>query len=154
MRHFISSSLSAFSTEEDTLDNEKSFPRIPGVESVPSRSEDLFRYLRYLSSVENAERLEDIKCRMRFLEWFRDFAVSESSGERGQDDIQDKFIPKDVGPFDPLSTNEGFLIILFYFCLMVGAETPRFFAIDNIDTSLNPRLCTADQRDRGSCQEI
>lgn len=113
------------------------------IQPLGIRGEGLFRYLGYLSSEENLSRLEDIKHRMRLLEWFRDFSVTEVFPEReGRIDIHDKYIPQDVGAFDQLSTNEGFLIILFYFCLLVGAETPRFFAIDNIDTSLNPKLCT------------
>lgn len=113
------------------------------IQPLSIRGEGLFRYLKYLSSAENVSRLDDIKHRMRLLEWFSDFAVTEEFSEReGRIDIQDKYIPEDVGAFDQLSTNEGFLIILFYFCVLVGAETPRFFAIDNIDTSLNPKLCT------------
>ena len=113
------------------------------IQPLGLRGEGLFRYLRYLSSDENASRMEDIKHRMRLLEWFRDFALPEDLLEHeGRIEIRDKYIPMKVGAFDQLSTNEGFLIILFYFCLLVGAETPRFFAIDNIDTSLNPKLCT------------
>jgi predicted ATPase len=113
------------------------------IQPLGIRGEGLFRYLSYLSSPENIARLEDIKQRMRLLEWFRDFSISEEFPEReGRIDIRDRYIPAEVGAFDQLSTNEGFLIILFYFCLLVGAETPRFFAIDNIDTSLNPKLCT------------
>ena len=38
-------------------------------------------------------------------------------------------------------SNEGFLFLLFYFALFISDITPKFFAIDNIDASLNPRLC-------------
>ena len=113
------------------------------IQPLGLRGEGLSHYLRFLSLKENASRLEDIKQRMRLLEWFRDFAIMDEFPENeGRIDIRDKYIPTEVGAFDQLSTNEGFLIILFYFCLLVGAETPRFFAIDNIDTSLNPKLCT------------
>ena len=43
--------------------------------------------------------------------------------------------------FDQRSTNEGFLYLLFYFSLVISDETPRFFAIENIDTAFNPKLC-------------
>ena len=33
------------------------------------------------------------------------------------------------------------MLLLFYFALFSNDLTPRFFAIDNIDTSLNPKLC-------------
>jgi hypothetical protein len=82
------------------------------IQPLGIRGEGLFRYPRYLSSAENAPRLEDIKHRMRLLEWFSDFAVSEEFPHVVRVDIQDKYIPKEVGAFDQLSTNEGFLIIL------------------------------------------
>ena len=31
--------------------------------------------------------------------------------------------------------------MLFYFSLFISNDTPKFFAIDNIDASLNPKLC-------------
>jgi len=34
------------------------------------------------------------------------------------------------------------LFLLFYFALFVSDDTPKFFAIDNIDASLNPKLCS------------
>ncbi len=43
--------------------------------------------------------------------------------------------------FDQKSSNEGFLFLLFYFALFISDDTPEFFAIDNIDASLNPKLC-------------
>ena len=30
---------------------------------------------------------------------------------------------------------------MFYFALFISKYTPKFFAIDNIDASLNPKLC-------------
>ena len=50
-----------------------------------------------------------------------------------------KYLYKEI---DQRSTNEGFLFILFYITLIVAKETPKSFAIDNIDASLNPKLCT------------
>ena len=43
--------------------------------------------------------------------------------------------------FDQRSANEAFLYLLFYFTLLISDETPAFFAIDNIESSLNPKLC-------------
>jgi len=42
--------------------------------------------------------------------------------------------------FDQRSANEGFLYLLFYFTLFISPYTPNFFAIDNIDNALNPKL--------------
>ncbi|MCY7330107.1 MAG: ATP-binding protein, partial [Saprospiraceae bacterium] len=40
------------------------------------------------------------------------------------------------------SSNEGFLYLMFYFTLFISEFTPGFFAIDNIDNALNPKLCS------------
>jgi AAA15 family ATPase/GTPase len=31
---------------------------------------------------------------------------------------------------------------MFYFALFISDDTPKFFAIDNIENALNPKLCT------------
>jgi AAA15 family ATPase/GTPase len=59
--------------------------------------------------------------------------------------MEDKVIIKDrylYREFTQRSANEGFLFILFYITLIIAKETPKVFAIDNIDASLNPKLCT------------
>ncbi len=118
-------------------------PRAEGqIEPLGIHGEGFFRFLHYLSTFEDGERLKDVKQRMQFLEWFRDFKTSKGFADNVSLEIQDNFVSEEVGAFDQLSANEGFLFLLFYFCLLVGAETPRFFAIDNVDTSLNPKLCT------------
>ncbi|MBK8625794.1 MAG: ATP-binding protein [Saprospiraceae bacterium] len=38
------------------------------------------------------------------------------------------------------NANEGILHILFYLALMISKKTPKFFAIDNIESCLNPHL--------------
>lgn len=39
------------------------------------------------------------------------------------------------------NSNEGILHVLFYLALFLGNKTPKLFAIDNIETALNPLLC-------------
>lgn len=39
------------------------------------------------------------------------------------------------------NSNEGILHILFYLALFLSDKTPKLFAIDNIETALNPLLC-------------
>ena len=34
------------------------------------------------------------------------------------------------------------MYLLFYFTLFISPYTPSFFAIDNIDNALNPKLCS------------
>lgn len=55
--------------------------------------------------------------------------------------FRDSFMQKKNNLFSAENANEGVLVLLFYLALIVSKSTPKFFAIDNIDTGLNPRLC-------------
>ncbi len=52
----------------------------------------------------------------------------------------DKFM-EDETLFNIENANEGILHILFYLALFISNKSPNFFAIDNIETALNPALC-------------
>lgn len=39
------------------------------------------------------------------------------------------------------NANDGILHILFYLTLFISKKTPSFFAIDNLETNLNPKIC-------------
>jgi predicted ATPase len=104
--------------------------------------EGLFKYIQNLSQPQFKEKLDEIKEKLELIDWFEDFDIPENlyPGERTLK-IKDRYLDPDLEYFDQKSANEGFLFLLFYFCLFIGEETPKFFAIDNIDSSLNPRLC-------------
>lgn len=55
--------------------------------------------------------------------------------------FKDKFMLKNNNTFSAENSNEGVLHVLFYLSLFISKKTPKFFAIDNIETALNPRLC-------------
>lgn len=55
--------------------------------------------------------------------------------------FRDKFMQKKNNVFSAENANEGVLHILFYLALFISRQTPQFFAIDNIETALNPKLC-------------
>ncbi|MNR00124.1 hypothetical protein D3C85_1158850 [compost metagenome] len=55
--------------------------------------------------------------------------------------FKDKFMLKSNNTFSAENSNEGILHVLFYLSLFISKKTPKFFAIDNIETALNPRLC-------------
>lgn len=56
--------------------------------------------------------------------------------------IGDRYLSDSLHYFDQRSTNEGFMFLLFYLTLFNSLDTPPFFSIDNIETALNPKLCT------------
>jgi predicted ATPase len=53
----------------------------------------------------------------------------------------DKFMLRKNNLFSAENANEGALHVLFYLALIISDKTPGFFAIDNIETCLNPKLC-------------
>lgn len=55
--------------------------------------------------------------------------------------FSDKFMSIKNNIFSAENANEGALFILFYLGLFISKSTPKFFAIDNIETALNPALC-------------
>jgi predicted ATPase len=104
--------------------------------------EGLFKYIQNLNQPQSKQTLDEIKEKLELIDWFEDFDIPHNlyPGERTLK-IKDRYLDPDLEYFDQRSANEGFLFLLFYFCLFIGEETPKFFAIDNIDSSLNPRLC-------------
>ncbi len=56
--------------------------------------------------------------------------------------FKDKFMMKQANIFSAENANEGVLHILFYLVLFMSPKTPALFAIDNIESHLNPHLCT------------
>lgn len=55
--------------------------------------------------------------------------------------FKDKFMQDKNNMFSAENSNEGVLHVLFYLALFISSKTPKLFAIDNIETALNPRLC-------------
>ena len=112
------------------------------IQPLGIKGEGLFKLLTVLSREQPPERLAEIKNRLALLDWFDDFEImnGSSTGERTLS-IKDKYVDENLSYFTQKSANEGFLFLLFYFTLFISRETPSFFAIDNIDASLNPKLC-------------
>ncbi|MBU0488451.1 MAG: AAA family ATPase [Bacteroidetes bacterium] len=55
--------------------------------------------------------------------------------------FKDKFMRRNNNVFAAENSNEGALYVLFYLTLFASKKTPNFFAIDNIESALNPKLC-------------
>ncbi|OQY45152.1 MAG: chromosome segregation protein SMC [Candidatus Parabeggiatoa sp. nov. 2] len=110
------------------------------IQPLGINGEGLFKLLQVLSLDKN--KLTEIKDKLKLMGWFQDFKIPQSLfvGERAIQ-IKDRYLDQEVAYFDQKSTNEGFLFLLFYFCLFISEDTPKFFASDNIDASLNPKLC-------------
>ncbi|UMY59927.1 AAA family ATPase [Pseudomonas sp. LS.1a] len=112
------------------------------IEPLGINGEGVLKLLSVFDKEVDKTRLEKVKSSLRMLGWFRDFSVVHGSANiPSRIAIKDKWLDSDLNGFDQKSANEGFLFLMFYHCLFVSDRTPAFFAIDNIDASLNPKLC-------------
>ncbi len=115
-------------------DEEQIFP-------LGKRGEGLFKLIAELQE-NNPKQFEKIKTHLELIDWFGGFEVPNNlKFTERRISIKDRFLDEGLGYFDQRSSNEGFLFLLFYFSLFISDYTPHFFAIDNIDNSLNPKLC-------------
>ncbi|MEG5046295.1 AAA family ATPase [Microcoleus sp. B4-C1] len=120
----------------------RTFEKEGQIQPLGINGEGLFKLINVLSADKNPDKLNQIKENLRLIDWFKDFEVSQNlAAMQTSIQIQDRYLDTDLSYFDQRSSNEGFLFLLFYFTLFVSELTPKFFAIDNIDASLNPRLC-------------
>ena len=129
---------SVYSPENQAL---RTFEKEGQIQPLGINGEGLFKLLKFLNS-DNQEQLNEIKKKLQLIDWFQDFeAPPDLSNIQNSLQIKDRYLDPDLAYFDQKSSNEGFLFLLFYFALFISDITPKFFAIDNIDASLNPRLC-------------
>jgi AAA15 family ATPase/GTPase len=129
-----------YSPENSSL---RTFEKEGQIQPLGRNGEGLFKLLKVLSSPENQSRLAEVKDKLKLIDWFGDFDVAKNlAPHETRIQIRDKYLDKKLAYFDQKSSNEGFLFLLFYLCLFVSSDTPSFFAIDNIEASFNPKLCT------------
>lgn len=105
--------------------------------------EGLFAYLKSLAQRENGQEIiDEIKENLRVLDWFEDMIIPANQlSNEFLINLKDYYMMESVKDFNQKSTNEGFLYLLFYLTLIISDETPSFFAIDNIDSAFNPKMC-------------
>jgi predicted ATPase len=127
-----------YSPENQAL---RTFEKEGQIQPLGINGEGLFKLLKFLN-LDNQDQLNEIKKKLQLIDWFQDFeAPPNLANLQNSLQIKDRYLDPDLAYFDQRSSNEGFLFLLFYFALFISDITPQFFAIDNIDASLNPRLC-------------
>lgn len=124
-----------FSPENSALRN---FSKEGQIEPLGINGEGLLKLLK-VTQAESPELIEEIDSCLQLFGWYEKMEIPTDLYSEEKITIIDRYLKI---AFDQRSANEGFLFILFYITLMVSQYTPKIFAIDNIDTSLNPKLCT------------
>jgi predicted ATPase len=129
-----------YSPENSSL---RTFEKEGQIQPLGVNGEGLFKLLKILSLDINQDKINEIKKNLKLIDWFKDFEISHDISDTERNiQIKDKYLNVALPYFDQRSSNEGFLFLIFYFALFVSNDTPNFFAIDNIDASLNPKLCS------------
>ncbi len=109
------------------------------IQPLGINGEGLLKLLQVINNYDNKNHIETIIESLQLFNWFENIEIPSDKAPENRVIIKDKYLYTE---FDQSSANEGFLFILFYITLIVAKETPKAFAIDNIDASLNPKLCT------------
>lgn len=129
-----------YSPENTALRN---FETEGAIKPIGTKGEGLLKLLSDTTAAGNGKFTAELKSLLALLGWFDDLRLPTEEDEiRGRLRIHDRWLPDSAALFDQRSANEGFLYLLFYFTLFLSKATPPFFAIDNIDNSLNPKLCS------------
>lgn len=125
-----------YSPENTALRN---FYKEGQIEPLGINGEGLLKLLKVIQS-KSPEQRQEIHESLQLFDWYNELEIpTDLSQSEDKVTITDRYLTM---AFDQRSANEGFLFVLFYIALMVSDDTPKIFAIDNIDTSLNPKLCT------------
>jgi len=101
-----------------------------------------FKHLVFLCK-RKPDVFNQLNEKLKLIDWFKGFELPEDLSKSYTEKhlkIKDKYLEQ-LDFFDQRSSNEGFLFLLFYFTLFLSENTPPFFAVDNIDNALNPKLC-------------
>ena len=118
----------------------RTFEREGQIQPLGINGEGLLKLLKVINNYEDKSYINTIVESLQLFNWFEDITIpTDISSMEDKVIIKDKYLYRE---FTQRSANEGFLFILFYITLIVAKETPKAFAIDNIDASLNPKLCT------------
>ncbi len=136
----IVSNFIVYSPEESKL---RKFEETTQIYPLGIKGEGLFQYLKDLAlDKKTRDSFKEINENLTLLDWFENLKLPDKLLRNEYSlKIKDRYLYKNLQYFDQNSTNEGFLFLLFYTTLFISKLTPSFFAIDNIDSSFNPKLC-------------
>ena len=143
-KSYSSKEISEFIIYTPELSFLKKFEEPSQITPLGIRGEGLFNELKQIiSNKRKKKQITDIKEYLHLLDWFDDFDIPTNiMSNEFKIAIKDCYISEKLNYFDQRSANEGFLYLLFYLVLFTSEKTPAFFAIDNIETGFNPKLCT------------
>ena len=104
------------------------------------RGEGLFKLLQKIIK-ETPKNFNKINKHLQLIDWIEsvEMPIDLMYGERRLH-FKDANLAEGLQDISQRSANEGTLYLLFYLTLFISDDTPKFFAIDNIDNAMNPKL--------------
>lgn len=129
----LKSNFVIFNPEINTLMGDKALSQI---QPLGINGEGLFTLLKVMAQSE-PENFQDVLDTATIFNWLEKIEIDEDPNSK-KVFLKDRFMNSYISP---CNANEGFLFTLFYASLFCSNQTPSIFAIENIDKSLNPRLC-------------
>lgn len=128
--HFV-----IYSPELSSLRN---FSSESQIEPLGVNGEGLLKLLQIMQEHE-PENFQKVCETVEMFQWVEKIIIeNDANNIEKRIKIIDRYMGKEI---DHRSANEGFLFVLFYAALFSSKFTPNCFAVDNIDASLNPKLC-------------
>lgn len=107
------------------------------IQPLGINGEGLFTLLGVMAKTE-PENFKDVIELASIFNWLEKIEIRYNINNEVEIILKDRFMGDII---KPQNANEGFLFTLFYACLFCSKQTPSVFAVENIDKSLNPRLC-------------
>ena len=109
------------------------------IQPLGLHGEGLFRLLH---SLDKEGQLDEVNEALTAIDWFDGLKLAGNGAPTERTiRIVDQYLDPEIATLDQRSVNEGFLFFLFHVTLLISRHTPPFFAIENVDESLNPKLC-------------
>lgn len=132
--HRSETSFLVFSPAYETM---RTFEQEGQILPVGTKGEGLLSHLRFIEE-QYPDIYTTILDKLQLLGWFSGLQLHVDADDLIK--VEDRYLNhKEL--FDLRSVNEGFFYMLFYYTLLLSPHTPDFFAIDNVDASLNPKMC-------------
>jgi predicted ATPase len=128
-----------YSPEETAL---RKFDEEAQIEPLGIHGEGVLKLLAVTAATSRTKKLGELSRYLQLFAWFDEVSLPPLDDlVEKHISVKDRYIARSLPRIDEQSVNEGFLFLLFYFLLLISDRTPKFFAIDNVDSSLNPKLC-------------
>ncbi len=154
--HFFEHEIAAIRALSNYAIYAPSTPILRGVVTDESHKSPLGLYggslATALSDVIATRSLNDLKRFFSLFDWFQQVGTSKPDGALQSNHVhtsasvvsfKDKFMQRNFKNLYAYDVSEGALYVLFVLLLLTHEDSPSIFALDNVDSALNPGLVTA-----------